>query len=60
MILSRTFISISLLSFSGVAMAQPKGGDKISICHATGNEKYNPLSISVGALDAHADHGDVL
>ena len=60
MTLTRTLISISLLAFSGIAVAQPKGGDKINICHATGAGKFNPLSISAKALEAHAGHGDVL
>ena len=32
--------------------------DKINICHATGNGKFNTISISSNALKSHLEHGD--
>ena len=32
--------------------------DKINICHATGNGKFNTISISSSALKSHLEHGD--
>jgi len=33
-------------------------GKKVSLCHATGNGSYVPISISVAAESAHREHGD--
>jgi len=34
--------------------------DKVDLCHNAGNQKLNPISVSVNALEAHLAHGDVL
>lgn len=60
MTLSRFFLSFTVLAVSGSAFAQSKGGDKLNLCHATGNGKYIPLSVNLNALDGHMGHGDAL
>lgn len=35
-------------------------GDKVTICHVTGNGNYIVIEVNVNALDAHLAHGDYL
>lgn len=39
----------------------PSGSGKVDICHQTGSETnpYVEISISINALPAHLDHGDI-
>jgi hypothetical protein len=54
--------SLALLGASATAFATDEssegGGEKITICHATGSETnpYVPITISVNALNAHMGH----
>lgn len=51
---------LALLGASAPALAtdDTSGGEKITICHATGSETnpYVPITISVNALNAHVGH----
>jgi hypothetical protein len=41
-----------------VATSSGVAGEKVSLCHATGNETYVPINISVAAQAVHRAHGD--
>jgi len=54
---------ILLISFSAGLNAQNQNGNygqKITICHQTGNGGSQTITININALQAHLDHGDVL
>lgn len=38
----------------------PAGGNKINICHRTGNNRWIPLQIGANAFDGHNRHGDFI
>ncbi|HEY7602995.1 MAG TPA: hypothetical protein VH760_01950 [Gaiellaceae bacterium] len=57
---------LSLAAFAGVALAaglgstqdpQVKGGQSVTICHATGNGKYNQISPDVSSIVGDKGHG---
>ncbi len=37
-----------------------RGGDKVDLCHITGNGSWHVISVNENAVQAHLDHGDVL
>ena len=54
---------ILLISFSAGLNAQNQNGNsgqKITICHQTGNGGSHTITININALQTHLDHGDVL
>jgi hypothetical protein len=36
------------------------GNQKVAVCHVTGNGSFHQISVSVHAVPAHLQHGDVL
>ncbi len=42
------------------ALAQGGPAERVTVCHQTGNGRYQPLTINGNALDAHLRHGDAL
>lgn len=53
-ILSVTCALVAALAAPG----QVAGGDKVDLCHRTGNGSYHLLNVSVSAEPAHRAHGD--
>jgi hypothetical protein len=44
--------------YLGVSPDEEEEGEKITLCHKTGNDKYVKINVSVSAEPAHRAHGD--
>jgi hypothetical protein len=44
--------------YLGVSPDEEEDGQKITLCHKTGNDKYVKINVSVSAEPAHRAHGD--
>jgi hypothetical protein len=61
--INRLQLLILLISFSAGLNAQNQNGNsgqKITICHQTGNGGSQTITVNINALQAHLNHGDVL
>jgi hypothetical protein len=49
----------AVLAAGGVAAPQEaKGADKVTLCHATGNGRWNEITVSVNAVSGHENHAN--
>ena len=59
LILTLIFPALLLVVLATGALAGG-GNDKMTVCHRTGNGSFHQITVSVHAVPAHLQHGDVL
>jgi len=59
LILTLIFPALLLVVLATGALAG-EGNDKTTVCHRTGNGSFHQITVSVHAVPAHLQHGDVL
>ena len=50
---------IVMIAFTASALAAG-GGEKVDVCHWSNGRGFHEINVSVNAMPAHLQHGDVL